>query len=272
MSKTPFRLPTLPLLMCCLAALVTACNSNPSVPSSQPLAEGPQSQMTVTGNARNSAKIHTELGALYFQDGQLATALEELRIAIGADSSYAPAHNVLGLVHMDLRENEAAEQSFRRALSLAGNDPEINNNFGWFLCQVGREKESIAYFNNAIKNPLYPTPERAYLNAGRCSEKIGDLKGAENYYFRALRLARNDFQATLAMAGLKYRQDDLDESYRLVREFHKASDPTPESLWLGLRLARKLGDRAEEASYNAQLRRRFPGSRETQALLKGNFE
>lgn len=257
-----------PLLLCALLGL-SACNSNPS---QQTVAQEPQSQVRASGGARASAKVHTELGALYFEDGQLATALEELRAAIAADSGYAPAYNVLGLVHLQLNENEAAEQNFRRALSIAGNDPEINNNYGWFLCQTGRTKESLVYFNNAIKNPLYPTPERAALNAGRCAEKAGDLAGAEGYYLRSMRLIRDNAAAVLALSGLKYRQDDLGDAYALVKDFHKLAEPTAESLWLGLRLARKLGDRAEELSYNTQLRRRFPGSREVQALLKGNFE
>jgi len=267
LSQTPlFRRTGLSLIL--LATLLAACNSNPSLPA----AEEPQSQVSASSGARGSAKIHTELASLYFEDGKLAVALEELRVAIAADSSYAPAYNVLGLVHMDLRENDQAEQNFRRALSLASNDPEINNNFGWFLCQVGREKESLGYFNIALKNPLYPTPDRASINAGRCSEKMGDLAGAENYYQRALRLNRNNPQAMLAMAGLQYRRDNLDESLRLVKDFHQGNEPTAESLWLALRLARKLGNRTDEASFNSQLRRRFPGSRETQALLKGNYE
>lgn len=257
----------LPLLLL-VGALLSACNTIPS----QPMAEEPQSQRAVSGDARNRAKIHTELGALYFQDSQLATALDELRIALAADSSYAPAHNVLGLVHMDLRENEAAEQSFRRALSIAPNDPEINNNYGWFLCQSGRSRESLAFFNSAVKNPLYPTPERAYLNAGRCAEKSGDMEGAEAYLQKAVRFSRNNAQAVVALAGLQYKRGNLDESYRLVRDLHRSSEPSAESLWLGLRLARKLGDRDQESNFHAQLRRRFPGSPEAQALTKGNFE
>ncbi|MDE2584276.1 MAG: type IV pilus biogenesis/stability protein PilW [Betaproteobacteria bacterium] len=251
------------------AVLVAGCNSNPP---REAAASEPESQAPVSSDAQKSARVHTELGSLYFQEGNLAVALEELRLAIRADSSYAPAYNVLGLVHMDLRENDAAEQNFRQALSLAGNDPEINNNYGWFLCQTGRERQSIAYFTAAVKNPLYQTPERAYLNAGRCSEKSNDLAGAESFYQKALRFSRNNTQAMLAMAGLQYKQGNLDEAYRQVREIHRLSDPNAESLWLAVRLARKLGDRAEEASYMAQLRRRFPASREAQAMLKGDFE
>ena len=57
-----------------------------------------------SSDPRNRAKIHTELGALYFQDGNMAVAIDELRIALDADSSYYPAYSVRGLVHAYLKE------------------------------------------------------------------------------------------------------------------------------------------------------------------------
>ena len=106
------------------------------------------------GDPRNRARIHTELASAYFERGNMGVALEELRIAIAADPNYAPAYNVLGLVHMDLRENDVAQRYFERALALSANDPDINNNYGWFLCQTGREEQSIAYFLAALENSL----------------------------------------------------------------------------------------------------------------------
>ena len=41
---------------------------------------------------RNRAKIHTELGAMYFQGGSMSVALDELGIALAADSSYFQAY------------------------------------------------------------------------------------------------------------------------------------------------------------------------------------
>jgi len=39
-----------------------------------------------------------------------------------------------------------------------------------------------------------------------------------------------------------------------------------------VRVERRLGDRNSEASYALQLRNKFPGSREAQALSAGQFE
>ena len=45
-----------------------------------------------------------------------------------------------------------------------------------------------------------------------------------------------------------------------------------ESLWLGLRIERKLGNKTAEASYALQLKRKFPDSPQTQALLSERYE
>jgi type IV pilus assembly protein PilF len=224
------------------------------------------------GDPRNRARVHTDLAAAYFQRGSMAIALEELRVATAADSSYPPAHSMLGLVYMELKENELAEQSFERALRLSPNDPDINHNYGWFLCQNGREKDSIGYFLQAIRNPLYGSPARSYSAAGVCSLRTKNTKDAEEYFVRALKLDAEEPGALFQLGQIRYRQGNVEEARRLVSRHLKLASPSPESLWLAVRIERKLGERAAEHSYANQLRRRFPGSPEYEALQRGHFD
>jgi type IV pilus assembly protein PilF len=255
-----------------LLALLTATSSTSVLAQNAVQATSGMSASGAVGDPRNRAKLHTELGSLYFQDGNMTVALDELRIALEADSAYAPAYNVRGLVNMYLRELVQAESDFKRALNLADGDPEINNNYGWFLCQIGREKESIAYFQRAIRNPLYQTPERALLNAGQCSQKMGESNTAEDFFERALRLSRNNPQALLQLAAINYQRSNLATAKSLLAELLRQTDPNSAVLWLALRIERRLNDRAAEANYASQLRRKFPDSTEYKELLKGNFE
>lgn len=229
---------------------------------------------TYGADARGRAKVHTELGAAYFQAGNMAVAIEELKVAIAADSSYAPAYSVLGLVHAYLKENDLAERNLKRALDLTPNDPEINNNFGWFLCQTGHERQSITYFLNAVKNPLYETPDRAYANAGACALKAQDFDGAAKYLQTAIRLGGDAaIPARVQLATLAYRRGNLEEAKRLLGEVLKVMEPaSPEALWLAFRIERKLGNKSAESGFAAQLRGRYPDSPEYQEFLKGNFE
>ena len=155
-----------------LALLAAACAA--PAPEAPTVDGGPI--IAEVGDARNRARAHTELAAAYYGRGNMGVALEELRIATAADGSYAPAHGMFGLVYMELRENQLAEQSFARALKLAPNDADINHNYGWFLCQTKRESQAIPYFMQAVRNPLYATPWRSYSAAGICALRNNDLK------------------------------------------------------------------------------------------------
>jgi type IV pilus assembly protein PilF len=44
-------------------------------------------------------KFIPSLARMYFQDGSMSVALDELRIALAADSSYFQAYSVRGLVY-----------------------------------------------------------------------------------------------------------------------------------------------------------------------------
>jgi type IV pilus assembly protein PilF len=224
-------------------------------------------------DAKRSARLHTELGSRYFLAGQNAYALEELSIALAADSNYFQAYSVRGLVFAVLKDFVKAEADFEHAIRLAPNDPEVNNNYGWYLCETGKERQSIAYYLNALKSPLYETPDRAYTNAGRCALKAGDFAGAEGYLQQAIRLAQDGApEARLHMAAVYYKKGALEEARRFLNDALKQMEPpTASALWLGIRLERKLGNKVTEGGYAAQLRSRYPESPEYQEFLNGKF-
>ena len=214
--------------------------------------------------------MHTELAGLYYERAQLGIALEEVRQALEADNAYAPAYGVRGLVHMALREDKEAEDDFQKSLNFDNTDSETHNNYGWFLCQHGREKESIAQFMAAIKNPLYATPGLAYLNAGQCSRKAGNTKEAEEFLQRSLLLQPGMPQALYALAEISFNNADYFSAKKYFANLSKgAENLTAEQLWLGVRIHRKVRDHSSEASYSTQLRNRFPEARETQLLIQG---
>ena len=237
----------------------------------EPVLESPGIAGDVS-DPRNRAKVHTELAALYYGRGNMAVALEELRIASAADPNYPLTYSMFGLVYMELREHQLARTNFERGLQLSPTDPDINHNYGWFLCQTGRENESIKYFMQAVRNPLYPAPWRSYSAAGICALRKNNLKEAEDFFQRALQLDSNDSASLLQLGQIRYRQGSLEEARRLVARYNKIVEPTPESLWLALRVERKLGERVAEASYGNQLRRRFSASREYQQLQRGEYD
>ncbi len=229
-------------------------------------------QPTNETEQRRRARIRLELAANYYQQGNFSVALDELRHALEVDPGYAAAYGVLGLVYRDLGDLDRAEDSFRRGLQLAPADPELNNNYGWFLCQTGRERQSIEYFQRALKDPLYATPAKPLHNAGICSLRMGDETAAEGYFQRAFQVDPSNAVAMFNLGALYLKRGQLDRAQFYSQRLLSTYEPTAQTLWLALKIARARGDGTGQASLAAQLRRRFPSSPEAGLLADGKFD
>lgn len=214
------------------------------------------------------AKVRTALAADYYQRRQYATALEQLALAMQADSGYSPAYSVRALVHVSLLEDKEAESDFKRSLDLDSKNSEAHDNYGWFLCQRGRERDGIAQYLMAAKDPLYSGQAAAYVRAGECGMNIGDLTNAELYFERAQILQPDLAQVKFDMAQLSYATGDYVTARARFMAFRTAMNDqlSAEHLLLGVRIEHKLGNRSAEAALASRLRTKFPASREAQSL------
>lgn len=255
------------MLMACAAATVwlAGCATQPAEGPDYGLQQGDDSA------AQQRARAHTDLGVSYFQVGSNGVALQELQDAVQADPDYGPAYNGLGLVYMKLNQNGKADRAFQRALSINPQDSEANNNYGWFLCQTGHESQSIKYFVGALKNPLYKTPYKAYINAGICSKKAGDLASAQDFFLKALHYRPSQPNALYNLADIFYTDGNFGQAKSYLDRYDRLAKPSAKSLWLGARIAHRLGNSVSEAQYASALRQNFPGSDEAKALMNGQF-
>lgn len=246
------------LFLCCLTVMsISACmqqNTNPYDRDS---------------TAIKQARAHTELGAAYLKERKFAIALEEFNIAIDFAPKYAMAHTGLGMVNAALGELDKADAAYKKALSLEPNNSESHNNYGNFLCGNGRYEESIKHFLAAVKNPLYTTPHLAYTNAGICSNRKNDIANAEQFFIKALQIEPLSPVAAYQLANIQFNRGDTQDAKNTLRNV-LITAPSPESLWLVVRIERLLGNRDNEASYAIQLRKLYPDSRETQLLIQSD--
>lgn len=253
-------------------ALVLGGCAAPMLPADTGRLERPVSDQPAGTDARRKAKVHVELGQAYFQVGKYGVALDEAKAAVQYDSGYAPAYQLMGLVHMFLQENSIAASNFEYAMRLAPGDPEIMNSYGWFLCSSGKESAGLELLGRAARNPYYQTPTRAYANAGLCQLRLRNDAAAEAQFLRALEADGGNIQALFHLADITYRRGAYEAAKRYLAVLHQGGEPTAESLWLAIRIERRLGNRTAETSYVQQLRRRFPESPEYQAFLQGQYQ
>jgi type IV pilus assembly protein PilF len=214
------------------------------------------------------ARAHVDLGAAYLQQGKFEIALSEFSEAAQIDPTYALAYNGLGLVYAALGEDAKADANFKRSIELQPRSSESQNNYGSFLCSRKRYDESIPRFLEAVKNPLYGTPHLAYANAGICSARKNDIKNAEVYLNKALQIEPLTHSAATQLADIQFKRGDATTAKKTLQNALVAS-PSAETLWLGIKIERALGDKDNVSSYALQLRQQYPNSEETRLLLSG---
>lgn len=217
------------------------------------------------------ARARLELAAAYYRSGQMAIALEETGRALELDPRNAAAYGFQGLIYNELGDRAQAESSFARALQIEPANPDINNNYGWLLCRNGRPLDSIAYFDRAIRDPLYATPARALQNAGSCLAALKDWAGAEAYLRRAYELEPGNPNVQYEAARVAIARADLEHAHRYYQQLTRNGENSAAVLWLGVRLARVSGDSRTEARRARELSEKYPGSPEVFRLQKGDF-
>lgn len=247
--------------------LLAGCVSNPGSASNNN--ELPTSSDRT--DIQKRAGIRLQLAVGYYQQQQWQVALDEAKQAIQLDPNLTDAYTMAALTYMEMGQTRLAEEHFQRAMSLSPNDPELKNNYGWFLCQNGRAEQSIAYFEAALSNKAYQSPAKALANAGTCSMILKNPAAAERYFNEAFRQDPGNTTTSINLARLNYDRGDLQNARFYINRVVSANVLTAEVLWLAIKIERKLGNRPAENSLATQLRRRYPNSVEYASYQRGVF-
>ena len=247
-----------------IAALVLAACSSQSTTETKQVTEN------TPADGRLRAEVHTALAGEYYQRGNFVVALSETRAAIKDDSSYFGAYNMQGLILMELKEDELARDSFNQALRLTPNNPEVLNNYGWFLCiRANETQRGLDLMKRAQEDKMYPTPEKAYLSAGLCLRRVGRDAEAEDQLRRAVLIRPDLIGALYNLAQITFARGSMtDAENYLLRYMRLTSQPSLEALVMGVKIARARSDPGAEQSYLQQMRRRFPDSPEFAELIE----
>jgi len=224
------------------------------------------------GEKSRSARIRTELAVGYLEQGQLATALQELQQALQADAQFAPAHHAMALLQMRIGDLARAQESFERALALAPRDPEILHNHGWLLCQQGEHARAMQAFGQTLADPLYPQRARTLMAQGVCQLRAGDAEAAQASLARSLALDPAHPLTRYHLAQALLRRGDLAGARQQARSLNDSVFANAQTLWLGIRIEQRAQD-PEAASRIAQrLAREHPESREFAAWQRGALD
>ncbi len=221
--------------------------------------------------ARKRARIRLELAVGYFEQGQTTVALDELKQSLSADPNFGEAYNLRGLIYMRLNDFRLADESFRRAIALNASDANSLHNYGWLMCQQGRHAESMPLFAKALANPQYTDRPKTLMIQGLCQIKAGQRALAEESLTRSYELDAGNPITGYNLALLLFEREELVRAQFYIRRINNSELANAESLWLGIKVEHRLGNRDAEEQLASQLRKRYPQARESALLDRGAF-
>lgn len=221
---------------------------------------------------RRRARLRLELASGYLENGQTNVALDEIKQALIADPTFSEGFNLRGLVYMRLNDMRLAEDSFKRALALNPRDADVAHNYAWLLCQQARYPESFRFFGQALGNPTYRGSAKSLMTQGICQIQAGLKPEAELSLTRSYQLDAGNPLTGYNLANLLYLRGEFVKSQFYIRRLNNSELANAETLWLGVKVERRLNNMDVSQQLSTQLRRRYAQSREAAALEKGAFD
>ncbi len=259
------RLLALVMLALSLAAGLAGCVSTTT--GGTPRAEADPA------DADKRARVRLELAGLYLGRGQAETALGEVERAIAAKPDMPEAYNLRGLAYATLGDLPRAEQSFQRALQLAPGNGDVMHNYGWFLCQQRRWPDAEAQFTAALALPQYRDSMRTLLAQGVCQARAGRWAEAERTLSRSYELDPSNPVTAYNLSEVLMRRGELERARFYIARINSQPElSSAQSLWLAVRIERRLGNLQGVQDFGRKLQERYPESNEVLLYERGRFD
>jgi type IV pilus assembly protein PilF len=223
-------------------------------------------------DVRKRARTRLMLATSYYENGQYVVALDEQKKAVVADPAYADAYNLGGLIYMALGDDALALSHFQRAIALNPRDASAMHNVGWLHCQAGRFADATPWFQRAVAVPSYRDRARTLMTQGICEARAGQPDRAEATLMRSYELDAGNPVTGFNLAQLLFRRGDNERAQFYIRRLNNSDMANAESLWLGIKVERRMNNRPAMEQLAAQMRRRFPQSREFLNYERGAFD
>lgn len=209
---------------------------------------------------------YVQLATAYLSKGQYDRSRKHLDRALELQPNDAAALATKGLLLQTEGEPELAEKAYRNALSSDSSYTRGRVFYGAFLYGERRYGEAQEQFRLASRDTAYDDRASVFYNLGRASEQVGDNQSAVEAYHRALELGRGDPRWLLALSRSLVANGDYSAASRYYSRLQSMMqrnprlEHTPESLLVGIQIARHFGDYDQESSLALLLRNRYPDS------------
>ena len=251
-------------LIAIVGVLTTACTTTTTSVTrpGEPTATVPESREDKKKAKQEGLDLYVKIGLGYIRENNRKAARFNLRKAIEIDDRSAAAHDGLALLYQLEKENELAEEHYRKALKYDPDFTRARNNYGAFLLLNGKYEEAHKQFLIAAKDLDYDRRSRVYVSLGTTATHLGNTEEAVSAWERAINLDPNMAPAYFELAKTYFAENNLPRAKIYLDGYSALAGPTAQSLWLGIRIERAFGNKDGEASKSLALKKMFPYSLE----------
>ncbi|MES1965022.1 type IV pilus biogenesis/stability protein PilW [Psychrobacter sp. AH5] len=257
-----------------IVLLLTACQSttNPDLTGSTRYQSPNSENSNKKSDKQEVARVRTSLAAQYIRKNELDAAQRQLEKAFAANSRYAPAYDMMGVLLQQegSRLNlEKADEYFKKAIALDADFEQARNNYGVYLSQMKRYSEAAAQFEIAGSALGYEGRIGALENLGRTYLQLGDNAAAAKAFLRALEGNRNSLIAHIELVDLLLEQNRVQQAQRLYDEtliLVQGQGVSPRLMLQGIKLAAAQNDIKQRQQLSRQLLSAYPLSIEAKQL------
>jgi tetratricopeptide (TPR) repeat protein len=165
-------------------------------------------------------QAHINVGALYYEKGDLNQAAEHLNKAVSLDSNNVAALKSLGLVHFKADRYAEAVAAFNRHNALSKTDAGVWASLGQAHKKLGDDTKALAAYEQAVT--LDPKDYKTFYNIGNIHLESKDFEDAIDAYSKAIALNSGYVEAYYNKA-LASHQLDQDECVPDYEAFIKAA-------------------------------------------------
>ncbi len=260
-SPTAFLLSTTMLLTILLTGCITQKYENDT-----PVVQN-------QANRDEMAATRISLGLGYLKMGNMAQAKLNLEKAKKFSPELVQVYTAFAHYYEVVGENELANQSYEKALSIKLDDADTLNNYGVFLCRQDNVAAAEVQFLRAIAVPSYLLVAQSYENLSSCYLQIDDFIKAEQYLNKAIAHSPNRTATLSQMVRLQYAMSEYGQAKKYQQKFERNTRRfTPDSLALAYKVYRKLGQRRTAKNYATMLMKMYPQSWESKQYLLNELE
>ncbi|XP_028748236.2 protein O-mannosyl-transferase TMTC1 isoform X4 [Peromyscus leucopus] len=171
---------------------------------------------------QRALQLHPQHNRALFNLGNLLKSQEKteeaivlLKESIKYGPDFADAYSSLASLLAEQERFKEAEDIYQAGIKNCPDSSDLHNNYAVFLVDSGSPEKAVAHYQQAIQ--LSPSHHVAVVNLGRLYRSLGENSMAEEWYKRALKVARTA-EVLSPLGALYYNTGRHKEALEVYRE------------------------------------------------------